>query len=641
MENRGKTVHIDDFKSFQNAIWTSLFTALEDIPHAIFLIDQNLHILALNTSAVHFSVLMNDTAVAAGNLFLDAFPSTAHTQLLKAIHPGLQGEIGVLEFEFSTDKGLIPYNLTFSPLKPADGPVTSILCVAAEKNRPDLRASTIPVRQDPLDAQLASRTASLKETNRNLRLEIESRLESETALQAGETFFQHNFQLLPDPTLIWVKDPEGEIRLAAANLAAGAFTGSRVQDLTGLTLEDFYSHALQFISLVQKAFTGDTRHIELLFTSELVQGEKWVLSDFIRLSDRYVLNILRDITSEKDRQKVDEDARNQIELLRQAMTAFTSVLNLDQVLKNILEYLQKLIPHDQAILFLLEDANLVIRATSGFPEGEDLLDLAVPTQNPQFEAINRNRVPIFLANAKEYRPFEALGPLNCGKSWLGVPLLGRGQVFGYLSLYAQTPGKYGNEHSRLAEIFSNEASIAIENARLFQQVQQMAVTDELSGYYNRRHFYKLVDLELARSRRYNHPVSLLMIDLDHFKEINDRYGHATGDQVLKNICNQISLAVRESDTLGRYGGEEFVLLLPETSLDKAVEVAERLCRMIEAYRVVFNGSEISITLSIGVAAIGPDCKDSDSLFQQADLAMYQAKLAGRNRVCATVKPQAD
>ncbi|MHB0922766.1 MAG: diguanylate cyclase [Bellilinea sp.] len=641
MKNRGKTEHIDDIKTFQPAIWKSLFQALDDNPHAIFLIDQNLHILALNTSAVHFSSLMNDTAVAAGNVFLDAFPPMAHTQLLRAIQPGLQGEISSLDFEFSTDRGLISFNLTFSPLKPAEGQVTSILCVVAEKNQPNLRPSPIPVHQDPLDAQLSGRITSLEETNRHLRLEIEKQLESETALQASETFFRQNFQSLPDPTLIWVKDPEGEIRLAAANRAAGAFTGSRVQELTGLTLEDFYSHALQFIGLVQRAFSADdTRHIELLFTSQLVRGEKWVLCDFIRLSDQYVLNILRDITSEKDRQKIDEDTRNQIELLRQAMTAFTSVLNLEQVLTNILEYLQKLIPHDRAILFLLEGANLVVRATSGFTEGDDLLDMEIPAQNSQFEAINRNRLPIFLANAKEYRPFEALGPLNCGKSWLGVPLLGHGQVLGYLSIYAQTPGKYENEHSRLAEIFSNEASIAIENARLFQQVQQLAVTDELSGYYNRRYFYELVELELARSRRYKHPVSLLMIDLDHFKAVNDRYGHATGDRVLINICNQIRQAVRESDIPGRHGGEEFVLLLPETPFERAIEVAERLCRMIEAHRVVLNGIEISITISIGVAAIGPDCKDSDTLFQQADLAMYQAKLAGRNQVSAAAKPQA-
>jgi len=118
-----------------------------------------------------------------------------------------------------------------------------------------------------------------------------------------------------------------------------------------------------------------------------------------------------------------------------------------------------------------------------------------------------------------------------------------------------SPGIYESSQTRLAEIFANEASIAIENARLFQQVQQMAITDELTCAYNRRYFFELVDLELARSRRYNHPVSLLMIDVDLFKTINDRYGHATGDQVLKAICAEIDGAVRESDTLGRYGGE--------------------------------------------------------------------------------------
>lgn len=633
MEDRGKKKHIDDVESFQTAIWKSLFTALDKNPHAIFLFDQNLHILALNESAERLSQLINDSRIETGNLFLDAFPPMAHTQLLRAIQPGLQGEVSTLEFEFSTDKGLIPYSLTFSPLKPGEGQAVAILCVAVERTQPNLPHSAIPVKQAPVDAQISLRTAALEETNRKLQLEIERRLDAEKALRTSELFFRQNFQGLPDPTLIWSKDSVGEIRLEAANEAAASLIKSRVQDLTGLTLEDFYSHALQFISLVQKAFTtGDTRHIELLFTSNFIRDEKWVLCDFIRLSDQHVLNILRDITPEKDRQKIDEDTRNQIELLRQAMTAFTSVLNLEQVFKNVLEYLKKLIPHDRVILFLLEGAYLRVRATSGFSENEDPIDTLIPAQNPQFEAINRNRVPIFLTNAKEYRPFESLGPLNCGKAWLGVPLLGHGQVLGYLSIYAQNSAIYENEHTRLAEIFANEASIAIENARLFQQVQQLAVTDELSGYYNRRYFYELVDLELARSKRYDHPVSLLMIDLDHFKEVNDKYGHATGDQVLRNICDQIRHAVRESDILGRHGGEEFVLLLPETSLDKAIEVAERLCRMIEAHRVRVDGIELSITVSIGAAAIGTECSDSDQLFQHADQAMYLAKQAGRNQV---------
>lgn len=632
MSDREKGFHIDDIKFFQATAWRRLFASLDSNPQAFILIDEKLSVLALNKRAVDFFSDVNNNLVSIDQPFLDGFPHTAHTQLVSAIQPALQGNVSCLDYEFSTSRGLASFSLLFSPLVPADEPVIAILCSVTANPKVDREKVNAPPETSRSGLQRDTHTAALEEVNRQLRQEIEQHLEVESDLQANELFFRQSFHGLPDPILIWRKDHEGEIRLAMANQAAADLIGSRVEDLTGLTLDDFYSHALHFISLVQNAFTdSDTRQVELRFTSNLTEVEKWVLCDFIRLSNQLVMNILRDISREKDRQRIDEDTRNQIELLRLAMTAFTSVLNIDQVLKNVLEFLEKLIPNDRVMLFLLEGADLQVRATRGFPREEDPVDLMLPAQNPQFEAINRNRLPLFLTNAREYRPFESLGALNCGKSWLGVPLLSHGQLLGYLSIYAAEAGLYDSSHTRLAEIFANEASIAIENARLFQQVQQLAVTDELSGFYNRRYFYELLDMELARSKRYNRPVSLLVIDLDHFKEVNDRYGHATGDLVLKKICEAIHRVVRESDILGRHGGEEFVLLLPETPVDRALEVADRLCHMVAANPVEVDQIRIDVTISIGVAAAGPGCMDSDGLFRCADHAMYQAKQAGRNQ----------
>jgi len=639
MSDREKGFHIDDIKFFQATAWRRLFASLDSNPQAFILFDEKLKILALNKRAEEFFSGALSYLQSIDKPFLDGFPQTAHAQLLDAIQPALDGNISHLDYEFSTSRGQASYSMVFSPLLPMDGPVTGILCSVTAKmeNEPGGIGPSL-IFTGP-GAQRDPHATALEEINRQLRQDIEQHLEIESNLQANELFFRQSFHGLPDPILIWLKDSEGEIRLAMANQAAADLIGSRVQDLTGLTLDDFYAHALPFISLVQNAFTdGDTRQVELRFTSNLTEDEKWVLCDFIRLSEQHVMNILRDISREKDRQRIDEDTRNQIELLRLAMTAFTSVLNIDQVLKNVLEYLEKLIPNDRVILFLLEGADLQVRATRGFPREDDPVDLMLPAQNPQFEAINRNRLPLFLTNARDYRPFESLGALNCGKSWLGVPLLSHGQILGYLSIYAAEAGLYDSSHTRLAEIFANEASIAIENARLFQQVQQLAVTDELSGFYNRRYFYELLDMELARSKRYNRPVSLLVIDLDHFKQVNDRYGHATGDQVLKKICEAIRRVVRESDILGRHGGEEFVLLLPETPVDRALEVADRLCHMVAANPVEVDQIRIDVTISIGVSAAGPGCMDSDSLFRCADHAMYQSKQAGRNQASVFSEP---
>jgi len=293
---------------------------------------------------------------------MDAFPPPAHSQLLKTIRICFQGQVETLDFEFAAENGLIRHSLTFTPLMPNDGHVTAALCLGVERSSLDF------TRQDPIDAHLSGQMAAVEESNRHLQTEISQRLAENPDFQTDEAFFRENFQGLPDPTLVWRKVPEGEIRLAAANQAAARFFNGRAEDLVGLTLEDFYAHALQFIGLVQDACAGsDTRHIEMRFTCELMQDEKWVLCDFIHLSDRHVLNILRDITPEKDRQKIDDDNRNQVELLRQAMTAFTSVLNLDQVMDNVLEYLQKLIPHDRVLLYLLDGDQLLGQPPADFP----------------------------------------------------------------------------------------------------------------------------------------------------------------------------------------------------------------------------------------------------------------------------------
>jgi diguanylate cyclase (GGDEF)-like protein len=531
--------------------------------------------------------------------------------------------------------GSSPWSLYFSPLIAPAGQVPSVLLNIVEAQNSGQTEIWLRRQQEQVDEQVMLRTAALEESNRQLRREIEKLLKSDVEANASEPFFWQNFLNLPDPILIWGKDDEGEIRLVFANQAAANLSNSQVDDMTGLLLEDFYVNSMQFTGLVETAFSaGKSRQEEFSFVSHVTQDQKWVTCDCIRLSELFVLNILRDISQQKNRQQMDETARNQIELLRQAMTAFTSVLNMEQVLKNVLEYLQKLIPYDRVILYMLDGSKLHVQAAGGFSPANDPLDLEITARNPQFEAINRNRTPLFLPNALEYRPFESLGPLNCGQSWLGVPLLGHGQVLGYLSIYSDTPALYGSEHTRLAEIFANEASIAIENARLFEQVQLLAVTDELTGFYNRRYFYELVEMELARARRYHHATSLILMDIDYFKAVNDRFGHTTGDLVLKELCGQIRRAVRESDILGRHGGEEFVLLLPETPRDKAIEAAERLRALVESHPIRSGENEINITISLGVATVSEACNTADGLFGCADTAMYQAKQAGRNKVSA-------
>jgi diguanylate cyclase (GGDEF)-like protein len=175
-----------------------------------------------------------------------------------------------------------------------------------------------------------------------------------------------------------------------------------------------------------------------------------------------------------------------------------------------------------------------------------------------------------------------------------------------------------------------------DHKELQRKLEQEAHTDALTGCANRRYFLELAEHEVARARRYSKQISVLMLDLDHFKDINDRHGHPVGDLVLQRLVQIGRATLRAEDTLGRLGGEEFAILLPETGSQKALEVAERLCRAVAATEVPVPGKPaLRFTASIGVATLAPDDFSIGAVLGRADLALYEAKSAGRNRVVAT------
>ena len=184
----------------------------------------------------------------------------------------------------------------------------------------------------------------------------------------------------------------------------------------------------------------------------------------------------------------------------------------------------------------------------------------------------------------------------------------------------------------IMSIFAKQVGISLERARLFQEVQSLALTDPLTGLHNRRSLFELGRVEFSRAHRMNHEFSCMMLDLDHFKQINDTHGHPAGDQVLKEFAYRCKCSVREIDLVGRYGGEELILLLPDTDRKLAMQVAERLRASIAATPINVAGLEIPLTVSIGVATKDEHTLHLETLIARADQAMYIAKHRGRNRV---------
>lgn len=164
------------------------------------------------------------------------------------------------------------------------------------------------------------------------------------------------------------------------------------------------------------------------------------------------------------------------------------------------------------------------------------------------------------------------------------------------------------------------------------RIQKLAREDELTGLYNRRHWMSLYEKEFNRTLRYENDLSVLILDLDKFSDINDTYGHLAGDQILREVAELLDETTRDPDVIGRYGGEEFGLFLPETGHEPAVELAERIRRTVEEHEFEYDGATIECTVSIGVAELWSGRDDKTSLLNKADQALYEAKRSGRNRV---------
>ena len=220
-------------------------------------------------------------------------------------------------------------------------------------------------------------------------------------------------------------------------------------------------------------------------------------------------------------------------------------------------------------------------------------------------------------------------------AWDSFPLKAGDAVVGALEVANAVGGRVqplSGWQRRLLEMTSPLVGRAVRNAQFFRQAQQLSAVDVLTGCLASRHGMDLVGVELRRAQRYARPAALAFIDLDQFKQVNDRYGHLCGDAVLRVVGAEMKAALRGSDLCCRYGGDEFLLLLPETPLDGARHVAEMLRRRLAEIMVEWPDGTVTVTASIGVAAARPGELEAGSLLARADAAMYRAKRAGRNAV---------
>lgn len=242
---------------------------------------------------------------------------------------------------------------------------------------------------------------------------------------------------------------------------------------------------------------------------------------------------------------------------------------------------------------------------------------------------------------------QGLFPRNLGLQSVAIlPMIRRSRLVGFIGLGSEDPNRFTRQHAsdflnRLATI----SAICLENTANREHLVISGLTDALTGLHNRRYLDNRLEEEVTRALRYQHPLSGLFIDADHFKRVNDTHGHGAGDSVLRELALRVRECLRASDIATRFGGEEFALLLPQTDAREAIHLAERIRSRIEAQPVAIQGGKtVAITVSVGVAELQPEAGDTPGqagqrLLEAADQSLYQAKSGGRNRVhpAATAK----
>ncbi len=345
------------------------------------------------------------------------------------------------------------------------------------------------------------------------------------------------------------------------------------------------------------------------------------------------------LSKERDQLKKWNNDLSQLYQLNQKLS---ESLNIDEVIDSLMKNIKKIVPYDIACLYLKGWDEARIEADRG-KWSRFIAEIAEETRQDgiRFTKSKRN----IADSMTRYGDSEVLIPLEIGKNKIGILRLiripkgasGKKSGFALKTGEAQPSSLFYDYQSRVLSMISAPLAIAVRNAEMYRQVEELAVKDPLTNVLNRRAFTGILEREFRRAVRYNTPITLMILDLDYFKKVNDTYGHLVGDNVLREVAKICQSSLRDIDVLVRYGGEEFVILLPGTNLQEGMVVANRIKSRMEKNRFDAAMNDISVTVSIGIAHYPalPIIRTAETLFLQADQALYAAKRAGRNCIMAT------
>jgi diguanylate cyclase (GGDEF)-like protein/PAS domain S-box-containing protein len=633
---------------------TKLHIILNNSSDAFLLLDRSLSIVVINRAAQELARLLLRRDFVEGALFLELIPANRQADFSDYLQRALAGETITIEKSTAVSEvSLDWYELQIHPARQDNGQIIGVVIEA--RLITDRKTSETGYR-------------SLYESEKEQRRVAEALQEAGTFLSQSLDYGKILDGLLEQVAKVVQYDlariylyENRVLRIAREHFISQTVDGPRASPDVAPSPIEYSAEVIRIIEN-QEPILNNQAHAVLSQDAESKQINSWIgvpiqaqdqviaviwlekfAPDYYRqehilllsaFAGQAALALQNALLFDSIQRRVKE-----AETLRQAAAAVTSELGLNQVLDRILISLKKVVHYDRATIYLLNADQLQMVARSGFSNNNELtIGTTFPSSSVLFQESVKTGRPLVIGDATQDPRFDRWAISQEIRGWLGIPLHLRGRVIGYMALHSRQVNAYSEVEATLAQAFANEATIALENARLFQELQNLAIHDQLTGIWNRHHFFHLAKLEYQRARRQRQPLSAILFDLDSFKSVNDTYGHAIGDQVLQGVAQLCRQNLRQVDILGRYGGEEFMVLLPNTPLRSALQVAERLCGIIAATAFETDRGQVHVSASFGIAEADDRTQDIDALLKSADQALYFSKEQGKNRVAIVDYP---
>lgn len=442
-----------------------------------------------------------------------------------------------------------------------------------------------------------------------------------------------SLDLIPDPMAILQAD--GTVR--DLNVHCAKFLGDTRENLLGKNIKEVGPLGTLAAKVTGAASSGN-ESFDLIIRDRRYH-EVFILPFQSEDGSISVRILLKDISNFVNLEQELIRRNKELMIINALSGTFISSQNMDLVIDNLLRKILTGTDFGIGIIMIREDDAFRLKCCSGIsPESQRSIERGA--LNPLWEDLTAKREALTVIDSSFLMKNETLRREGI-VFMLSITLSTDTETIGFLFLAGRTGmgKKLDNDFISLLSLLGNHVSQIIDKIRLFEETQRMSITDGLTGLYNTRYLYKQLNLEIARSDRYASAFSVILFDIDNFKKLNDTYGHQVGDDVLHELAAILRRVSREADIVVRYGGEEFIVILPNTSDTDAINLADRTRTVVEE-NIFLSGrdGETSITLSGGIASYPKNARDARALLNAADSAMYQAKSSGKNRViCYTGK----